>query len=152
MPQDPIYTLTKHAVVGLVRSLAPQLERDGITINAICPGLTDTPLLGGLRRQLEETGFPTVGRWNARSFAAHTSLSLRTQFGPLDIWPRPDGTDGYHDLLEKAVDVDVGGLRAKAVHLDDSIRIKRAIGGTKYLGHLPLLRDLQRQRRKQGLD
>jgi len=32
------------------------------------------------------------------------------------------------------------------------MRIKRAIGGTKYLGHLPLLRDLQRQRRAQGLD
>ena len=59
-PPDPIYTLTKHAVVGLVRSLAPQLERDGITINAICPGLTDTPLLGGLRRQLEESGFPIM--------------------------------------------------------------------------------------------
>jgi NAD(P)-dependent dehydrogenase (short-subunit alcohol dehydrogenase family) len=59
-PPDPIYTLTKHAVVGLVRSLAPQLERDGITINAICPGLTDTPLLGGLRTQLEESGFPMM--------------------------------------------------------------------------------------------
>jgi NAD(P)-dependent dehydrogenase (short-subunit alcohol dehydrogenase family) len=59
-PPDPIYTLTKHAVVGLVRSLAPQLERDGITINAICPGLTDTPLLGGLRAQLEQGGFPIM--------------------------------------------------------------------------------------------
>jgi NAD(P)-dependent dehydrogenase (short-subunit alcohol dehydrogenase family) len=58
---DPIYTLTKHAVVGLVRSLAPQLERDGITINAVCPGLTDTPLLGGvMRRALEESGFPIM--------------------------------------------------------------------------------------------
>jgi NAD(P)-dependent dehydrogenase (short-subunit alcohol dehydrogenase family) len=60
-PPDPIYTLTKHAVVGLVRSLAPQLERDGITINAVCPGLTDTPLLAGVtRRALEESGFPVM--------------------------------------------------------------------------------------------
>jgi NAD(P)-dependent dehydrogenase (short-subunit alcohol dehydrogenase family) len=58
---DPIYTLTKHAVVGLVRSLAPQLERDGITINAICPGITDTPLVSGvMRRQLEKHGFPIM--------------------------------------------------------------------------------------------
>jgi NAD(P)-dependent dehydrogenase (short-subunit alcohol dehydrogenase family) len=58
---DPIYTLTKHAVVGLVRSLAPQLERDGITINAICPGLTDTPLVGGgMRAKIEEHGFPLM--------------------------------------------------------------------------------------------
>ncbi len=60
-PPDPLYTLTKHAVVGLVRSLAPQLQRDGITINAVCPGITDTPLVGGvLRRQLEESGFPIM--------------------------------------------------------------------------------------------
>ena len=43
---DPIYTLTKHAVVGLVRALAPQLEAKGITVNAVCPGITDTPLVG----------------------------------------------------------------------------------------------------------
>jgi NAD(P)-dependent dehydrogenase (short-subunit alcohol dehydrogenase family) len=58
---DPIYTLTKHAVVGLVRSLAPQLERDGITINAICPGITDTPLVSGvMRAKIEEHGFPLI--------------------------------------------------------------------------------------------
>ena len=58
---DPIYTLTKHAVVGLVRSLAPQLERDGITINAICPGITDTPLVSGvMRQQIEDHGFPLM--------------------------------------------------------------------------------------------
>jgi NAD(P)-dependent dehydrogenase (short-subunit alcohol dehydrogenase family) len=60
-PPDPIYTLTKHAVVGLVRSLAPPLQRDGITINAVCPGLTDTPLVGAaLRRTLDESGFPVM--------------------------------------------------------------------------------------------
>jgi hypothetical protein len=101
---------------------------------------------------LEEAGFPVVEPWSARSFTSQTSLALRTRFGPLDIWPRPDGTEGYDDLITKAVDVEVGGLRAKAVHLDDSIRIKRAIGGPKYLTHLPLLREVQRQRRARGLD
>ena len=37
-PGDPIYTLTKHAVVGFVRSVAPRLAEHHITINAICPG------------------------------------------------------------------------------------------------------------------
>jgi NAD(P)-dependent dehydrogenase (short-subunit alcohol dehydrogenase family) len=43
---DPIYALTKHAVVGLVRGLGATLPERGITINAICPGITETPLVG----------------------------------------------------------------------------------------------------------
>jgi NAD(P)-dependent dehydrogenase (short-subunit alcohol dehydrogenase family) len=43
---DPIYALTKHAVVGLVRGLGVSLPEKGITINAICPGITETPLVG----------------------------------------------------------------------------------------------------------
>jgi NAD(P)-dependent dehydrogenase (short-subunit alcohol dehydrogenase family) len=43
---DPIYTLSKHAVVGLVRALAPPLEAHGITINAVNPGIVETPLVG----------------------------------------------------------------------------------------------------------
>jgi NAD(P)-dependent dehydrogenase (short-subunit alcohol dehydrogenase family) len=42
---DPVYTLTKHAVVGFVRSVAPQLAERGITINALCPGFADTPIV-----------------------------------------------------------------------------------------------------------
>ena len=45
MPLDPIYTLTKHAVVGFVRAVAPQLRERGITINAVCPGFADTPIV-----------------------------------------------------------------------------------------------------------
>jgi NAD(P)-dependent dehydrogenase (short-subunit alcohol dehydrogenase family) len=45
-PLDPIYTRTKHAVVGLVRAVAPQLVGRRIRVNAICPGIVDTPLLG----------------------------------------------------------------------------------------------------------
>ena len=60
-PPDPIYTLTKHAVVGLVRSLAPQLEEKGITINAVCPGIVDTPLVGDQAKEmLTEAGFPLI--------------------------------------------------------------------------------------------
>ena len=46
-PMDPIYALTKHAVVGFVRSVAPQLRTRGIRINALCPGFTDTPIVVG---------------------------------------------------------------------------------------------------------
>ncbi|MGE5272554.1 MAG: SDR family NAD(P)-dependent oxidoreductase [Verrucomicrobiota bacterium] len=45
LPPDPIYTLTKHAVVGFVRAAAPQLAERGITINTVCPGFADTPIV-----------------------------------------------------------------------------------------------------------
>jgi NAD(P)-dependent dehydrogenase (short-subunit alcohol dehydrogenase family) len=57
---DPIYTLTKHAVVGLVRSLGTQLGAQSITINAVCPGVVDTPLVGEGRERLREAGFPMI--------------------------------------------------------------------------------------------
>ena len=43
--QDPLYTLSKHAVVGLVRALDPQLRALGISINAVCPGIVDTNIV-----------------------------------------------------------------------------------------------------------
>lgn len=43
---DPVYTMTKHAVVGLVRALAPSLAARGITLNAICPAAVETKIFG----------------------------------------------------------------------------------------------------------
>jgi NAD(P)-dependent dehydrogenase (short-subunit alcohol dehydrogenase family) len=51
-PMDPIYSLTKHAVVGFVRSVAPQLAARGIRINALCPGFTDTPIVANEVREV----------------------------------------------------------------------------------------------------
>ena len=45
MPFDPMYTATKHAVVGFVRGAADGLAAHGIRINAVCPGFTDTPIV-----------------------------------------------------------------------------------------------------------
>jgi NAD(P)-dependent dehydrogenase (short-subunit alcohol dehydrogenase family) len=58
---DPIYTLTKHAVVGFVRSVAPQLTERGIRINALCPGFADTPIVDdALREWVAEKGVPLI--------------------------------------------------------------------------------------------
>jgi NAD(P)-dependent dehydrogenase (short-subunit alcohol dehydrogenase family) len=60
MPLDAIYSLTKHAVVGFVRSIAPQIAP--IRINAICPGIADTPMLDkhDQRAMFAAVGFPLL--------------------------------------------------------------------------------------------
>lgn len=39
------YCAAKHGVIGLTRALSQELAKTGITVNAICPGFTETPML-----------------------------------------------------------------------------------------------------------
>jgi 3-hydroxybutyrate dehydrogenase len=41
------YVAAKHALLGLTRALALETARTGVTVNAVCPGFTDTDLLAG---------------------------------------------------------------------------------------------------------
>ncbi len=43
--ETPAYTASKHAVLGLSRSIALDYAVDGLRCNCICPGITDTPML-----------------------------------------------------------------------------------------------------------
>lgn len=53
-PLIAAYAASKHAVVGLMRSLALELGPEGIRVNAVCPGIVDTPLVRA-----------TTGAWGA---------------------------------------------------------------------------------------
>lgn len=56
----PIYSAAKGAVISLVRSMADELGRDGIRINAISPGMIDTPILGEMRDGMEQLYGPRI--------------------------------------------------------------------------------------------
>ena len=60
MPMDPIYTANKHGVVGLVRALGPALAGDGIRVNAVCPGFTESALTEGLEEGIAQYGVPLM--------------------------------------------------------------------------------------------
>jgi NAD(P)-dependent dehydrogenase (short-subunit alcohol dehydrogenase family) len=80
MPIDPIYALTKHAVVGFVRSVAPQLEP--IRINAVCPGIADTPMIDDQREAFAAAGFPLL----APEDVAEAAWRAATSAGTGEAW------------------------------------------------------------------
>lgn len=56
----PIYTAAKGAVISLVRSMADELAGSGIRINALSPGMIDTPILGEMRDGMEQVFGPRI--------------------------------------------------------------------------------------------
>jgi len=65
LPNLPAYCAAKHGVVGLTRAAALEYARLGIRVNAVCPGLTDTPMLQqstGPERRAELLAGDVLGR------------------------------------------------------------------------------------------
>lgn len=99
---NPVYTLTKQAVAGFVRALAPSLVADGITIDAVCPGVVDTPMTveasGGA--SIDPSTMPLIAPETIAAVALDLATSegtgrcraVRERAEPVD-WRFPDWRD-----------------------------------------------------------
>jgi NAD(P)-dependent dehydrogenase (short-subunit alcohol dehydrogenase family) len=70
VPHISAYAASKHGLVGLTRSLAREVAKLGITVNAVCPGYTDTPMT--------RYSVQTVARGTGRSEADALRILERT--------------------------------------------------------------------------
>lgn len=78
------YTVSKHAVVGMTRAMALDHARDGIRINAICPGRVETPFVANILAnaadpvalRAEMTATQPMGRMGTPQEIAYAALYL----------------------------------------------------------------------------
>lgn len=86
MPGDVAYTASKHAVVGLVRSLGATLDAHGVCISAICPGFVATPLVPeNARGFIREMGMPVIEPSQVAE-AAMQALAARKNGSQWMVW------------------------------------------------------------------
>ena len=109
-PPDPVYDLTKHAVVGFIRSVAPTLQPKGITANTVNPGMTDTNIIGADAKQaLADAGFPLM----PASQIAEAVLQIVTTGRTGECWVCQPGRDAEPYRFHEVPGPRLAGARGK---------------------------------------
>jgi NAD(P)-dependent dehydrogenase (short-subunit alcohol dehydrogenase family) len=99
---DPIYGGTKHFLVGFIRSVAPQLAERGITINAVCPGIVDTPILGETRDQVLAAGIEMLRPEDVAEAIVTAARDGSTGQAWVCLPGRPPERHEFHRFFESA--------------------------------------------------
>ncbi len=104
-PYIAAYAASKHALIGLVRSVALETARKGVTVNAVCPGFVDTPMTAtSIANIVQQTGCTeTEARAQLEGFSPQRRL-----FTPGEI----------ASAVGFLVSRDAGGITAQALNID----------------------------------
>ena len=109
-PKSSLYAATKAAVIGFTRCLAAELGPDDITVNAICPGSVDTPMLAGV--------IDGIARRTGMSF--EEAKKMMASGIPMQRLQTPDdvaalcsflASDGARNISGESMNLDGGSVR-----------------------------------------
>jgi predicted nucleotidyltransferase len=137
----------KYVVIGGMAAVAHGLAWQTDDID-ICPDASTDNLrrlaeaLTDLDARLRAEGLGPGGmkiKLDEKTWRFTPTMTLTTAAGPLDVNLRPDGTDGYRDLIHAAESREVEGVVIPVASLEDVARSKEAAGRPKDLERLPEL-------------
>lgn len=105
-----LYGATKAAVIGFTRNLAPELGPFDITINAICPGSVDTPMIADVIKNISSRTGMTIDQ--ARE-AMENSIPMRRFQKPEDVAALCAflASDGARNINGESMNLDGGTVR-----------------------------------------
>ena len=83
LPFDPYYSMSKHAVLGLVRSFAATLESRGIRLHGLCPGGVQTAIV-------PDAMAPVASAFMAPGELAEAALGLLDSQQTGDVWVKDE--------------------------------------------------------------
>lgn len=108
----------------------------------IVPELSDTNV-AALEKALESVGATYRGRPelrpDRRALASRGHKLLATRVGPLDVLGAIGDDEGYAELIEDVIELEVWSIQIKVLNLDELIRIKKRVGRDKDRAILPIL-------------
>jgi len=111
-PGKAAYCSAKHGVIGLTRTAAMEAASDGITVNAICPGLVMTPLILGQVNDLAKVHNMPPDEVIERHFLAKVPTGRATEAAEIGSLVCYLASDEAASITGQAINVDGGMIMA----------------------------------------